>query len=50
MFIIQFNDGRLVELQHSGEARVWLALSIDFSLCNVYQRGGSALPLCFIPA
>ena len=47
MFTIQFNNGRLLTGVPSGEARMWLFLSINAISCNVYAPGGGTA-LCYI--
>lgn len=45
LFIIQRNDGSTWETRFKGEARFWAWIGMDYSLCNVYQQGGSMMCL-----
>lgn len=48
MFTVQFNDGRVLSNIPSGEARMWLLLSIEAISCNVYHTCGSGAAVCYI--
>lgn len=48
LYIIQLNNGRTIYNIPKGEAKLWLMLSIEFSLCNVYEQSGGSSQVCFL--
>ncbi len=47
MYIVQFNNGDVMTVP-SGEAKMWIMLSTWAINCNVYEKGGSGVPLCML--
>jgi hypothetical protein len=40
MYIIQYNDGRVMNTDCKAEAKFYAWLSHEMIICNVYKKGG----------
>lgn len=47
MYIVQFNDGRLLQVP-SGEAKMWALLSWELISCNVYHANGGSTQALYV--